>query len=302
MSVIVRGLTKEYGVQKAVDDVSFSVEPGDILGFLGPNGAGKTTTMKMITGYIPMTEGEVEVSGISVKQSPLEVAAKIGYLPEHNPLYKDMYIREYLEFVAGLYRIPLKADRISEMIHVTGLEREKHKKIHQLSKGYRQRVGLAQAMIHDPEVLILDEPTSGLDPNQLREIRQLIAELGKHKTLIFSTHIMQEVQALCNRVIIINKGKLVADDPIEKLQARISGDAIVQVTFDKAINASKIQSIGGVLSTEKLENNSWQIRATSGKDIRPDLFNLAVSTGMIILELKQEQLSVEQIFQELTNV
>jgi ABC-2 type transport system ATP-binding protein len=302
MSVVVKDLAKVYGTQRAVDSISFSVEPGDVLGFLGPNGAGKTTTMKMITGYIPMTEGSVEVSGISVSDEPLGAAAKIGYLPEHNPLYKDMYIREYLEFVAGLYGIRSKRDRISEMIHVTGLEREKHKKIHQLSKGYRQRVGLAQAMIHDPEVLILDEPTSGLDPNQLKEIRQLIAELGKQKTLIFSTHIMQEVQALCNRVIIIDKGKLVADDPIEKLQARISGDAMVYVSFDKQIAAAKINSIDGVLDAVALDKSSWQIRTASDKDIRPALFKLAVDSGMIIMELKQERLSVEQIFQELTNV
>lgn len=220
MSISVQGLSKVYGSQKAVDNINFEIHKGEIVGFLGPNGAGKSTTMKILTGYIPATEGSAEVNGFDVKIAPQEVKQSIGYLPEHNPLYLDMFVREFLEFVGTLHHIPKKElkQRVEETIKLVGLELEKHKKIGQLSKGYRQRVGLAQALIHNPEVLILDEPTTGLDPNQLAEIRELIKEIGKNKTVIFSTHIMQEVEAICDRVIIINRGKIVSDSSFAALQ------------------------------------------------------------------------------------
>ena len=227
MSVKVEQLTKVYGTQKAIDQISFEAKKGEVLGFLGPNGAGKTTTMKILTGFIPPTEGTAEVCGLSVLEEPLAVRRKIGYLPEHNPLYKDMYVKEYLRFVAGMYQLSKPKNRIAEMVEMTGLEREQHKPIGALSKGYRQRVGLAQAMLHDPEVLILDEPTSGLDPNQLAEIRALIKKVGEEKTVIFSTHIMQEVQAICDRVVIIRQGELVANDTIDKLGTQVESGAMI---------------------------------------------------------------------------
>jgi len=231
MSVKVEQLTKVYQTQRAVDEISFEAKKGEVLGFLGPNGAGKTTTMKIITCFIPQTDGNVNVCGYDTKTSPMEVRQRIGYLPENNPLYKDMYVKEYLSFVGGLHKVKNKKARVAEMIERVGLGREQHKLIGALSKGYRQRVGLAQAMLHDPDVLILDEPTSGLDPNQLVEIRKLIIDLGKEKTVIFSTHIMQEVQAICDRVLIINRGKVVANDPVEALADRISGSTIITVEF-----------------------------------------------------------------------
>src|ERR1700722_16394700 len=232
MSVKVSHLTKNYGAQHAVDDISFEVNKGEVLGFLGPNGAGKSTTMKIITCFIPQTQGKAIVCGYDTTVEPLEVTKKIGYLPESNPLYTDMYVQEYLEFMAGLHKLGNRTkERIKEMIEVTGLTVERKKKVGQLSKGYRQRVGLAQAMLHDPEVLILDEPTSGLDPNQLVEIRSLIKQLGQKKTVIFSSHIMQEVQAVASRVIIINKGKIVADDSTENLQGRTGAEIVVTAEF-----------------------------------------------------------------------
>jgi len=231
MSVIVEGLTKLYGAQKAVDQLSFEAKKGEVLGFLGPNGAGKTTTMKMISCFIPQTAGKATICGFTTDADPMAVRKRIGYLPEHNPLYKEMYIKEYLHFVAGLHKIKNKRSRVEEMIEMTGLEREQNKRINQISKGYKQRVGLAQAMIHDPEVLILDEPTSGLDPNQLVEIRSLIKRLSQEKTVIFSTHIMQEVQAVCDRVVIINQGKLVANDDINTLQSKVRGESLISVQF-----------------------------------------------------------------------
>jgi ABC-2 type transport system ATP-binding protein len=301
MSVVVESVSKFFGAQKAVNNISFSASKGQILGFLGPNGAGKSTTMKMITGYLPVSEGNIKVCDLDVNEHPIECASKIGYLPEHNPLYKDMYIKEYLEFIAGIHQIKEPGKKVKEMIHLTGLTIEQNKKINQLSKGYRQRVGLAQAMIHDPEILILDEPTSGLDPNQLKEIRSLIKELGKEKTVIFSTHIMQEVQAICDRVIIINQGEIVADDPIEKLKDRISGDKIISVSFEQNIPLEIIKKIPGVKSAAKKGNHVYEIKTGVNDDIRQKLFNLAVETQNTILELKQESLSVEQIFQELTS-
>jgi ABC-2 type transport system ATP-binding protein len=220
MSIKIQNLSKTYGTQRAVDDISFEVNKGEIVGFLGPNGAGKSTTMKILTGYIPATSGLAEVNGLDVKSNPMEIKRSIGYLPEHNPLYLDMYVREFLEFVGSLYGIKGSSlkNRVEEVINLVGLDREKHKKIGELSKGYRQRVGIAQAFIHDPEVLILDEPTTGLDPNQLVEIRHLIKQIGQNKTVVFSTHIMQEVEAICDRVIIINRGKIVADGKLAELQ------------------------------------------------------------------------------------
>lgn len=300
MSVIVSELTKVYGTQKAVDNISFEARKGEILGFLGPNGAGKTTTMKMITGYISPVQGTVEVCGVNVAEDPLAAAARTGYLPEHNPLYKDMYVREYLHFVAGLHKVPNPKVRVDEMIEVTGLGREQHKLIQQLSKGYRQRVGLAQALIHDPEVLILDEPTSGLDPNQLLEIRGLIQQLGKEKTVLFSTHIMQEVQALCDRVIIMDRGRLVADDPIELLQQRISGGQFVRVSFDRPVDMAVLRRIQGIRQVKSAGGAAYILDCSAEDDIRPAVFHLAVREGWVLLEMSKEVMSVEDVFQQLT--
>lgn len=300
MSVKVKNLTKIYGTQRAVDDIDFEIKTGEILGFLGPNGAGKTTTMKMITAYLPPTEGKIFVDGIDVVEDKLAAQALIGYLPEHNPLYKDMYVKEYLTFVAHLYKIKQAQKRITELIEMTGLGREQHKLIGALSKGYRQRVGLAQAMIHDPKVLILDEPTSGLDPNQLVEIRSLIKQMGEEKTVIFSTHIMQEVQALCDRVIIINQGALVADDPIEHLQARIAGEHLITVGFSKKVAKEKLERINGVSSVENLGSNRWRLTSVPKEDVREAIFKFAVELDTPLIEMHKDKLSVEDIFRELT--
>jgi len=301
MSVIVEGLTKVYGTQKAVDKLSFEAKKGEVLGFLGPNGAGKTTTMKMITCFIPQTQGKASVCGYKTDEDPIEVRRKIGYLPEHNPLYKEMYIKEYLHFVAGLHKIPNKRSRVAEMIEMTGLGLEQNKKIGQISKGYRQRVGLAQAMIHDPEVLILDEPTSGLDPNQLVEIRSLIKRLSTEKTVIFSTHIMQEVQAVCDRVVIINQGQLVANDDIDTLQSKVRGESLIAVQFLEPTQAKVLGAIKGVLNVKKGSDHKWLLAADLDQDIRPDLFKFAVKNNLTIIELKKEVSSVEDVFQKLTS-
>lgn len=300
MSVIVQDLTKIYGQQKAVNQISFEAKKGEVLGFLGPNGAGKTTTMKIVTCFIPQTEGTVTVSGFDVAKDPLAVRARIGYLPEHNPVYKDLYVKEYLSFVAGLHKVKNKRKRIAEMIERTGLQREQNKIIGSLSKGYRQRVGLAQAMLHDPEVLILDEPTSGLDPNQLVEIRRLIKELGEEKTVIFSTHIMQEVQALCDRVVIINKGEIVANDNIKTLQQKATGETIVTVEFAQKILQKQLEQIAQVKLIKSLGNSRWQLISEPNQDIRKEVFDFAVANKLTLLELKKESFSVEDIFQELT--
>ncbi len=300
MSIKVEALTKIYGRQKAVDNISFEAHRGEVLGFLGPNGAGKSTTMKIITCFIPQTSGKVEVCGFDTEQEPMEVRKRIGYLPEHNPLYKDMYVKEYLSFVAQVHKVKAPKQRITELIEMTGLEREQHKLIGALSKGYRQRVGLAQAMLHDPEVLILDEPTSGLDPNQLVEIRALIKELGKAKTVILSTHIMQEVQAICDRVVIINKGQIVADDSIEQLQARKKGQTILSVGFQEEIDRELLLSVTGVKEATPINRQFWRITTESDKDLRPYFFNLAVENKLTLLELHKEKQNVEEVFQELT--
>lgn len=300
MSVTVKNLTKIYGAQKAVDNINFEAPKGQVLGFLGPNGAGKSTTMKIITCYIPQTKGEVRVCGHDVVEESQEVRKKIGYLPEQNPLYKDMYVKEYLEFVGSVHKVPKKQARIREMIGQTGLNSEQHKKIGALSKGYRQRVGLAQALLHDPEVLILDEPTSGLDPNQLVEIRALIKELGKEKTVVFSTHIMQEVQAICDRVIIINKGNIVADDPIDKLQDRVKATVSVKVEFLEKVAEKLLLQIPGVMDVQKQQRNAYLL-STNGKiDVRPELFHMAIKNNLTLVELFKERSSVEDVFQQLT--
>ncbi|NRB49236.1 MAG: gliding motility-associated ABC transporter ATP-binding subunit GldA [Saprospiraceae bacterium] len=300
MSVKVEQLTKVYGTQKAIDQISFEANKGEVLGFLGPNGAGKTTTMKILTGFIPPTEGTAEVCGLSVLEEPLAVRRKIGYLPEHNPLYKDMYVKEYLRFVAGMYGLSKPKNRIAEMIEMTGLEREQHKPIGALSKGYRQRVGLAQAMLHDPEVLILDEPTSGLDPNQLAEIRALIKKVGQEKTVIFSTHIMQEVQAICDRVVIIRQGELVANDTIDRLGTQVESGAIITLGLEQEVKEKELLAIKGVHAVTSLGDQRWEIRAKKGKDIRSAIFHHAVAQQWVILELGQTQLSVEDVFVKLT--
>ena len=301
MSVKVNALTKIYGEQKAVNELSFSANKGQILGFLGPNGAGKSTTMKMLTCYIQPTSGDAEVAGYNILKNPLEVRKSIGYLPEHNPLYKDMYVKEYLDFVAGLHQVKNKRARIDELIQITGLEKEQKKLVGALSKGYRQRVGLAQAMFHDPEVLILDEPASGLDMNQLVDIRALIRSLVKEKTVLCSTHIMQEVQALCDRVVIINDGQLVADDPIDKLQHRLAGETIIHLRLEKEENASKIfKTLDGVSEVNFQGAGSYQIHTPADQDLRSAIFYAVVQHKEVILEMREEKLSVEYIFQKLT--
>ena len=302
MSIIVQHLTKEYGTQRAIDAISFEAKKGEILGFLGPNGAGKTTTMKILTCFIPQTNGKAEVCGFDIEKNALEVRQRVGYLPENNPLYKDMYVREYLEFVAGIHGLDKKKQRVANMIERVGLGIEQSKLIGALSKGYRQRVGLAQAMLHDPSVLILDEPTTGLDPNQLVEIRRLIKELGEEKTVIFSTHIMQEVQALCDRVMIINKGKIVANDTIETLKNRVRGETVVTVEFSQSVDNQKLAKIAHVKSVKNLGLNRRQLTADLNRDIRADIFRFAVENQLTLLEMQKEVYSVEDVFQELTKV
>ncbi|MCF8284077.1 MAG: gliding motility-associated ABC transporter ATP-binding subunit GldA [Sphingobacteriales bacterium] len=300
MSVIVERLSKIYGEQKAVDEISFKAEPGKILGFLGPNGAGKSTTMKIITCFIPASSGKVTVCGFDTNSDSLEVRKRIGYLPEHNPLYLDMYVKEYLAFVAGLHDLKNPKERIQEMIALTGLEREQHKKIGQLSKGYRQRVGLAQAMIHNPDVLILDEPTSGLDPNQLSEIRKLIKQIGQQKTVILSTHIMQEVEAICDQVVIINKGKIVANDDTKNLQNHVAGEYVFRVEFDKFIDQNKMESIAGVKKANKVSDTIWLLSTSNEEAVRTAIFEFAVKNSLVMLSIQKEEEKLEDVFRRLT--
>ena len=298
MSIEVKNLYKYYGDQAAVRDISFSVKKGEIVAFLGPNGAGKSTTMKIMTGFMPASEGEVFICGKKVDIDKLETRQIIGYLPENNPLYTDMYVREYLEFVGRIYKIKNLKARVSEMIHAVGLDVEQHKKIGALSKGYRQRVGLAQAIIHDPEVLILDEPTTGLDPNQLVEIRELIRSIGKEKTVILSTHIMQEVEAICDRVIIISKGQIVADDTAKILQQDLQHQT-VYVEFDNKVSAAQLKKIPNVSKVEGL-NNGWLIESLSNTDLRKEVAQYAQAQEWLILTLNIEQKTLEEVFKELT--
>jgi ABC-2 type transport system ATP-binding protein len=302
MSIEVNGLYKFYGEQAALGGISFKVKTGEIVGFLGPNGAGKSTTMKIITGFIPASEGKVTVCGLDVEENSMETRRKIGYLPEHNPLYLDMYVKEYLDFVADIYHVPNKKERIAEMIQLVGLEREQNKKIGALSKGYRQRVGLAQAMIHNPEVLILDEPTSGLDPNQLVDIRNLIKKIGKTKTVMLSTHIMQEVEAICDRVIIINNGLLVADNSAKELQAQQTKQVVI-VEFDPEVTVSQneLKKIEGVNKVKAVEgSNAWILETDRKDDLRKIVSKHASSKDWLILSLKVEEKSLEEVFKELT--
>jgi ABC-2 type transport system ATP-binding protein len=298
MSIEVKNLFKYYGEQAAVRDVSFSVKKGEIVAFLGPNGAGKSTTMKIMTGFIPASEGEVYICGKKVDIDGLETRQIIGYLPENNPLYTDMYVREYLEFVGRIYKIKNLKARVSEMITAVGLDVEQHKKIGMLSKGYRQRVGLAQAIIHDPEVLILDEPTTGLDPNQLVEIRELIRNIGKEKTVLLSTHIMQEVEAICDRVIIISKGQIVADDKASALQQEIEHQT-VYVEFDTQVSKAQLTKIPGVQQVEALEAG-WLLGTSATEDLRKEVAKYAQQQGWLVLAMRIEQKTLEEVFKELT--
>ncbi len=300
MSVSAKNITRLFGSQKALDDVSFTINSGEIVGFLGPNGAGKSTMMKIITGYLPATSGVTEVCGLPVDEYSLELRKKIGYLPEHNPLYLDMYVREYLDMVGGIYKLTGVKQKTEAIIDRTGLTAEAHKKIGALSKGYRQRVGLAQALIHDPEVLILDEPTTGLDPNQIVEVRNLITEIGKDKTIMLSTHIMQEVEAICERVIIVNKGKIVADEKAEGIASLKPGaEVIITVEFDKPFEIQQLESIEGV-NTINQQGGKLLISVEATVDIRPDIFRFAVDNGLILLEMSQEERGLESVFHELT--
>jgi len=289
-----------YGAQKALDQISFEVPKGEILGFLGPNGAGKSTMMKIITTFIPPTEGEVKVCGYDIITDSMEVRKKVGYLPEHNPLYLDMYVKEYLGFIAGLHQMKHKEKSVKEMVELTGLGQEQHKKIGALSKGFRQRVGLAQALIHNPEVLILDEPTSGLDPNQLVDIRNLIKNIGKEKTVMFSTHIMQEVEAVCDRVIIINKGKIVADGLSGELGREKNAGYTISIEFDKDISRGALSQIVGVKRVDKIGEKSWELYTDSKEDIRPSVFRFAVDHNLTVLMISRNEKNLEAVFRDVT--
>ena len=310
MSITVSNLTKKFGTQRAIDSISFNVETGEILGFLGPNGAGKTTTMKIITCYMAPNEGDVKVNDLSILENQEEIKRKIGYLPESNPLYNDMPVLEYLEFVAELQNVPKEkiAGRIGEMVHVCGLNVEKHKKIGELSKGYKQRVGLAQAMIHDPEILILDEPTSGLDPNQIVEIRKLIRHLGKQKTVILSTHILPEVEATCDRIMIINNGKIVADGTADMLRKRAQGQEVLRVRIgEPSVRDSVITSLKSLDSVAMVDfdpesKNTFIINSKDNLSSRKDVFYMCVKNDWVLTEMTPIETKLEDIFRELTTV
>lgn len=301
MSLSVSHLTKVFGQQRAVNDITFSIEKGEIVGFLGPNGAGKSTTMKMTTGYLPATSGSIQVNGLDVTTHSIQVRKMTGYLPEHNPLYLDMYVHEYLHFIGKVFEIPgsrLKS-RVAEIIDLCGLTPEQNKKIETLSKGYRQRVGLAQALIHNPEVLILDEPTTGLDPNQILEIRKLIKQISSDKTVIFSTHIMQEVQAICDRVIVINKGEIVADDSVNNLLATQAQTDIV-VEFNGEVNVEELLALPGVEKVTVVKSGVYRLKAKNGADLRAEVFKFATERKLSLNGLKQEENTLEDIFRSLT--
>lgn len=300
MSIEVKNLLKQYGEQKAVKDISFQAGKGEIVGFLGPNGAGKSTTMKIITGYLQPTAGNALVCGLDVKEHPLETKKKIGYLPEANALYYDMYVREYLGFIAEVHQLKGKTKpRIEEVIQLTGLAAESKKKIGQLSKGYKQRVGLAAALIHDPEVLILDEPTSGLDPNQIVEIREVIRRQGENKTILFSSHILREVEAICDRVVIINKGTLVADDTLPALQRRSSSNGI-RVGFKEELQSEWLQNLSAAKSVTKTDTNNWQLVTDDPELLRKQILELSLKHNLNIVSLQSETQSLEEVFRSLT--
>lgn len=302
MSIKVENITKIYGEQKALNNVSFSIENGEIVGFLGPNGAGKSTMMKILTTYLSPSEGVAFVNGFEVGKEDIEVKKSVGYLPEHNPLYLDMYVHEYLNFVGGLYGLTgrTRKSRVEHIISLCGLTQEQNKKLESLSKGYRQRAGLAQALLHDPEVLILDEPTSGLDPNQIIEIRKVIKEVSRNKTVLFSSHIMQEVQALCDRVVIINKGKIVADDQLSSLLQDKGGGTLV-VEFKEEVSINELKAIHGVADVTSLTAFKCKVHVRQGMDVRGELFKYASDQKRSLIELKVEEHSMESIFKELTS-
>ena len=299
MSIEVKDLVKIYGEQKAVDSISFKVNKGEIVGFLGPNGAGKSTTMKIITGYLRQDGGTVSVCGIPVKDQATATKKKIGYLPEANPLYYDMYVREYLSFIASVHKLDNQKERIEDSIRVVGLIPESKKKLGQLSKGYKQRAGLAAALIHDPEVLILDEPTTGLDPNQILEIREVIRGLGRNKTVLFSSHILQEVEAVCDRVVIINKGKLVADSTLNDLRRKDTN--IIKVHFKEALDTERLASLKGVRSLQRKDPYHWELESGEPGEVKKQLLELALQNNLNIVSLQSEEQSLEDIFRQLTN-
>ncbi len=299
MSIIVKNVSKQYGPQWALDAVSFEIPKGQIVGFLGPNGAGKSTMMKIITSFIPATKGEVSVNGYDVVTQSMDSRRLIGYLPEHNPLYLEMYVKEYLSFIAGIYKLEKVSHRVNEMIERVGLGLEAHKRIGALSKGYRQRVGLAQALIHDPAVLILDEPTSGLDPNQLIEIRNLIQSVGQEKTVMFSTHIMQEVEAICSRALIVNRGKLIADQSIQDLKQN-SGINRIYIELDGPVNENTLRSISGVIKVNSVGALKWELDVQAGIDNRIDIAKRMNEEGRVVLTMNQKEQRLEDIFKDLT--
>lgn len=299
MSVIINNLSKQYGTQKAVDSISFTINKGEIVGFLGPNGAGKSTTMKMITGYLQPDSGDIAVAGMNSKLDPKGIKRKIGYLPEANPLYVDMYVQEYLQFIANIQQVSNSKAAIKRVIELTGLSLEQHKKITQLSKGYKQRVGLAAALVHDPEVLILDEPTSGLDPNQIIEIREVIKRLGQDKTVLFSSHILPEVEALCERVIIINKGKLVADNLLSNLQKTTSANT-VKVSFREPLEEEWLKRLPSVINVEKKDNYTWVLESQQPDNLNRELMEMSLLHNLKIVTLQTENNDLEAIFRTLT--
>lgn len=301
MSIHVKNLLKVYDEQKAVNNISFKVEKGEITGFLGPNGAGKSTTMKMITGYLQSSGGEAFVCGMNVKEQPLETKKKMGYLPEQNALYYDMYVKEYLGFIAELHKMSKKKEAVDRVIALTGLSKEARKKIGQLSKGYKQRVGLAAALIHDPEVLILDEPTSGLDPNQIIEIREVIRRQGQNKTVLFSSHILQEVEAICDRVIIINKGELVADDKLSSLQNIGKNQQMITVEFKEPLNPKWLNMLSGVTNVNIDHQPVYSIHCADIDAVKKQLLKLAMDRNLTIVSLQSKRQSLEEVFKALTN-
>lgn len=300
MSISVTNLSKNYGAQKAVDNISFKVGQGEIVGFLGPNGAGKSTTMKMITGYLAADAGDIRVCGITANEQNTETKKKIGYLPEANPLYMDMYVREYLQFIANVHEINNAKENIAAVIKTVGLTQEAHKKIGQLSKGYKQRVGLAAALVHNPDVLILDEPTSGLDPNQIVEIRNVIKTLAREKTILFSSHIMQEVEALCDRVIIINKGNIVADDRLSNLKQNSGADQSVEVEFKEKVNPDWMSTLQGVTKIESTGEQVYSIQCANAEAVKKQLMQLSLEKNLNIVSLKSESRNLENVFKSLT--
>ena len=301
MSIKLTNITKLYGKQKAVNNISFEIKTGEIVGFIGPNGAGKSTTMKIITGFIPPTSGELQINDKNIDEHSISIRKEIGYLPEHNPLYLEMYVKEFLSYIAGTYKLKNKKTRIAEIIERIGLSSEQHKKIGALSKGYRQRIGLAQVLIHDPKILILDEPTSGLDPNQIIEIRNIISEAGKEKTVLLSTHIMQEVEAICDRIIIIDKGKIKANEATQNIKKHSTDkNQTILVEFDKEILKEKLATIEGVNNVVFVKENNWVLQSSLKDDIRSNIFNFAVQNSITVLSMQKKEKTLEEIFQEIT--